>query len=53
MRPIAAVLPRVVLTAAMPEMSQDLLRQLDAALAEKALQLSDQIRCRASSKLNV
>ena len=49
----AAVLPRATLTAAMPEMSQDLLRQLDAALAEKALQLSDQIRCRASSKLNV
>ena len=32
----AAVLPRATLTAAMPEMSQDLLRQLDAALAVKA-----------------
>ena len=49
----AADLPRVALTAAMPEISQDLLRQLDAGLAEVALQLSDQIRCRASSKLNV
>ena len=49
----AAVFTGATLTAAMPEMSQDLLRQLDAALAEKALQLSDQIRCRASSKLNV
>ena len=49
----AADLPRVALTAAMPEISQDLLGQLDAGLAEVAFQLSDQIRCRASSKLNV
>ena len=49
----AARLPKAALTAAMPEISQDLLRQLDASLAEVAMQLSDQIRCRASSKLNV
>ena len=49
----AARLPKTVLAASMPEVSQDLLRELDARLAEVALQLTEQIRCRASSKLNV
>ena len=49
----AARLPKAGLAAAMPEVSQDLLQELDGRLAEIASQLMDQIRCRASSKLNV
>ena len=48
-----ARVPKATLAAAMPDLSNDLLGELAAAVGEVAAELGDHIRCQASSKLNV
>lgn len=48
-----ARVPKTSLAAAMPDLSDDLLGELSAATSQVAVELSDHIRCQASSKLNV
>ena len=48
-----ARVPKSPLAAAMPDLSEDLLSELEAATSEVAAELGDHIRCQAGSKLNV
>ena len=48
-----ARVPKLKLAATMPNLSDDLLSDLTAAVDKVAEELGDQIRCQASSKLNV